>query len=87
MNVNGHMKLVMWLLGTLSTISMMLAGFSLKWQFDANAKIEVMQERMSSDARQDETLKKHWKLHGWARDEINDIRVQSGLEPVRWPNL
>lgn len=57
-----------------------IAGFVLVWMFNMNATIAKMQNET-------ETLAKHWKLHGWARDEINDIRSNANLPAVRWPEL
>lgn len=79
-----------------------IAGFGLAWMFEINATIARYQEhvRPELDAtiatiqadieqiRDDrETMAKHWRLHGWARDEINILRSQHDLEPARWPPL
>jgi len=87
--------------GALVSICLALATFSLKWTFDTNAEMKVMNERQSYvmesldkmsqkselDKKQDSQLSKHWTLHGWARDEINKLRHVSNLEPAPWPNL
>ena len=87
--------------GVLVSVCLALASFSLKWTFDTNAEMKVMNERQNYvmesidkmsqksdlDKKQDSQLSKHWVLHGWTRDEINKLRYASSLEPASWPNL
>lgn len=52
--------------------------------------LKLMSQQLAAakdDERQDEMLSKHWRLHGWARDEINKLRFGQGLQPVAWPGL
>lgn len=52
--------------------------------------LKLMSQQLAAakdDERQDGVLSKHWKLHGWARDEINKLRFEQGLQPVAWPGL
>jgi hypothetical protein len=85
----------------LAAICMALSAFSLKWSFDANADMKVMSVQMENmtesieklsekselDKKQDASISKHWKLHNWARDEINKIHFKNNEEPVSWPDL
>ncbi len=87
-------KLLFGLLSVLVAISMAIAGFALKWQFVANAEIKVIQHQLSEqseqvqiDLKHSSQLSKHWKLHGWAKDEINKLRAKHGLELESWPDL
>jgi len=87
-------KLLFLLLGVLVSTSLAVAGFTLKWQFAANAEIKVLQQRLTeqteqvqNDLRHDRQIGKHWKLHSWAKDEINRLRVKNNLEIIAWPNL
>ena len=87
--------------GVLITICISLSAFSLKWSFDSNAEIKVMNERIKNltesvndmslktelDKKQDSQLSKHWRLHGWSRDEINKLRHLNNQEPSSWPDL
>lgn len=80
------------IIGLMSTVSLGLGGFALKWVFDANAEISVMNEKLSSiqsdkaqDNRQDQT--KHWRLHSWARDQINELRYSNNLPLAPWPDV
>lgn len=68
---------------------------------EAKKEAVALAERLTKmDARLDEIvrdreaiveikgkLSKHWYLHGWARDEINVVRLNNQLSPVRWPKL
>jgi len=49
--------------------------------------IDKLSEKSELDKKQDAQLSKHWKLHGWAKDEINRINFKNGEAPVSWPNL
>lgn len=82
------------IIGLMSTVSLSLGGFALKWVFDANAEISVMNEKLSSiqsdkaqDNRQDQTITKHWRLHSWARDQINELRQHNNLPLAPWPDV
>lgn len=52
-------------------------------------KLQVSQlaEDTEADARQDDAIQKHWCLHGWARDEINTLRSDSGKPLAHWPDF
>jgi len=89
------------LFGVLVMICIALSGFSLKWTFDANAELKVIRVEMraihdtleklsqnsEADKKQDSQLSKHWRLHTWAREEINRISVRDGSGIVSWPDL
>jgi MFS superfamily sulfate permease-like transporter len=76
------------ILSILVTMCIALASFSLKWTFDANAKLEVLQEQVKAlsnnndkDMEQDRQLKLLWISASWSNSEINVIRFKLGLEP------
>ena len=69
-------KITLVLLGVVFAI----LGFALVWMFNTNVKIEKVMENQA-------TLEKHWRLHGWARDEINALRSTQSLPMARWPDL
>jgi len=82
------------LMGLLVTIALGLAGFALKWQFDANAQMQVMQQRIEQlannkdkDEAQDKQLKAQWTLHNWERDQILELRVKTGLPITSSPSV
>ena len=82
------------LFGTMITIALGLASFALKWQFDANADIRVMKTQLfrvesdtSTDSEQNRQMRIFWKLHSWERDQIQEIRVNSGMPLSSWPNF
>ena len=83
-----------WLLGIITAIVLSISGFTLVWLVEANAELRVLKKSVIDlaadkelDKTQNETLTKHWKLHSWSRDEINDLRHKSGLDRSRWPDL
>jgi hypothetical protein len=85
----------------LAAICIGLSSFALKWSFDANAEMkamtvqmqhmatamEKMNQKTELDKKQDSSIAKHWKLHNWAREEINTMRFEDGKAPVAWPDL
>lgn len=78
----------------LITICLGLTSFQLKWTFDTNAKLGILNEKVdgiihntATDIKQNKTLIKHWALHSWSKDEINKLRYKLNLEPVAWPPL
>lgn len=89
------------ILGIIVAISFSLAGFALKWQFDANAEIRVLKEQIAqiqtdktTDERQDKEIEridkmqvKFWRLHNWERAQIDELRFKAGLFPSIWPDL
>ncbi len=47
---------------------------------------------LAADEKQDKTLSKHWRLHTWAKEEINAVRFilqqhhpAERIPQVRWP--
>jgi hypothetical protein len=95
------MKALEIVLTVLISISLGIASFSLAWMFNTNAKVAVMSEKLftmsekldialqdtETDSIQNRQLSKHWKLHGWAKDEINVLRVKNGSNMTSWPEL
>lgn len=47
--------------------------------------IQALREDKEQDKEQDKKLKRFWKLHSFARKEINKLRVKHELELVEWP--
>lgn len=93
-NGNGtSSKLLIVLFGVLSTVAIGLASFSLKWQFAANARMEVMASAISTiqgdtkdNLRQDESIAKHWRLLSWTRDRLNELKTALDQPIVSWPD-
>lgn len=82
------MKLTETILSILTTICIALAGFSLKWTFDANAKLEVLQEQVKQiadnkekDDSQDNQIRMFWKYCKWLHNEVNILRFKEHLPP------
>lgn len=93
-------KLAVGAVGLVCSISLAMAGFSMKWQWEANAQMKVLQvelEHLRTDnaiekhiqedvVKLQATSSKHWKLHSWSKDEINRLRVKARMEVVSWPD-
>ena len=82
------------LLSILTAISLGLTGFSLKWQFDANAEIKVLTERLerlekpsAPEDKQDNQIKMFWKLHSWNRTQIERLGKKDKVDIDPWPDL
>ena len=87
-------KLLSGVLGVLCAISIGLAGWSLSWTFEANAKLALVEERLRAVAddrefmeRTNRALMQHWRLHSWERDQIYRLRTEVGLPQASWPDL
>ena len=77
-------------------LSVLLGGGSLITSSDklnkadvaaAEARLKTIELKIEGVISDHETMSKHWKLHTWAKDEINELRLKQGLEPSRWPDL
>jgi len=85
------------LMGLIISVSIGLSGFSLKWQFDANADIQVMKEEIKKltegqtnrdvDNVQDKQLVRFWKLHSWERERLQELQIKTGVTLSTWPDL
>jgi hypothetical protein len=49
--------------------------------------IELMMNDVDRDETQDEKIIKFWKLHRWAKSQINQLRVKLDEVLVDWPEL
>ena len=82
-----------YVLGTLTTVCLALASFSLKWTFDANAEIKLMQQKIEQladnrdkDNDQDRQLKLLWKYTSWLDAENSKLRFKLNEPPSERPN-
>ena len=75
------------LMSVVCAAALALSGFGLKEIYDLNAKMAVLQADVNDDKRVNSSISKFWKLHGWAKDEINDLRHHAGKKNARWPDL
>lgn len=90
-----------WILGISTLITFGLASWSLTRSIDGIEKDAALQEQlrllqqevkmMKDDRRaedkQDATLRKHWKLHTWVRDEIYELRKKNDMPASKWPDF
>lgn len=89
------------IIGILVTIAISLSGFSLKWTFNSNAELKILQEQIKDmredhrreveqerrDQQQDAQLHSFWKYCSWLHWQVNQLRHHDGLEPAENPNL
>ena len=66
------------IIGLLITICLGLSTFSLKWIFDANARVDVMQAKVDEHDKQFGLL---WKYSKWLEAEDANMRFKMGLPP------
>ena len=85
--------IVKWLVGIVAGIAIALSGWALSMVHDMAGDMKVVKLQLEQitndtdcDVKQSETLTKHWKLHGWARDEINTLRAEAGKPLAHWPD-
>jgi hypothetical protein len=50
-------------------------------------QIDKLSEQTQIDTDQTDSLRKHWRLHNWARSRINHLEHQNGDRPTDWPDL
>lgn len=55
--------------------------------WNANTRIALMEHKIAESEKHAKINSKFWKLHSWARQEINKARVRDGLQMVNWPEL
>lgn len=92
-------RMLDWALGIVTTLAMALASWSLKWTFDANARLAVIQQQINSvntarDDAQDKrmdgfatTSRMFWRDRTWVHGQINKVRVQQGMGVADEPDL
>ncbi len=75
------------LFGILIAIAMALAGGALKWAFDANASLRVIEKQLESrkDAEQDKAIGDNLRYNQWLHWQIDILRHQQGLPPTQFP--
>jgi len=49
--------------------------------------VAILRRDLSELADHSNTVSKFWRLHGWTRDEINDLRHEHAMPASRWPDL
>ena len=94
-NGNGEKSvMVKWLLGIFASAILALSSFTLFWQFNANAQIEVLKiqldevkKKKDADVKQDHQIQKFWKLHSWEKTRIDELRIRQKLPLSEWPDL
>ena len=85
----------------LTAMAIGLSSFSLKFAFDANAemkamavqmehlsqKIDLVSQNSEEDQKQNQQLRKHWKIHSATKEAINEDRAGAGKDLFKWPDL
>jgi len=96
---NGESNKGLWfavnaLLSLLIVIALSLTTYTLVTSSNNATALALMEQRLEAmaeddeqDARQDGTDTKHWRLHGWARDRIMELRNEHDLPVSPWPDL
>ena len=61
---------------------------------DIHQNIELLRQEVkrladdkASEAKQDASIRKHWKLHTWVRDEIHELRQKNDMPTSKWPDF
>ena len=64
-----------------------LLAFALAWMFYTNADVQLLKKATLDHHKLESKLTKHWKLHSWAKDEINKLRATHGFPIESWPDI
>lgn len=75
------------LLSIIVTITLGLSGFALYEIYTLNAEIAVLQADVNDKERVNNSITKFWKLHSWAKDQINELTIKQGGDLKSWPDL
>lgn len=82
------------ILGILVSLSLGLASFSLKWVFDANAQISVMNETIrhlkedqSREMSQDNQIRMFWIYNKWLHHQVNLLNQHEGIPIPQSPDF
>lgn len=63
------------------------AGITMEEITAAENRLTKIEEKIDRLVTDRETMTKHWKLHQWAKDEVNELRGKHDLPSSRWPNF
>jgi len=90
-NISSILNIV---LGVLVAISIAIAGWSLNKTIEMGEEQRLMQYQIQmlsnnkdADEKQDRQIRKHWKLHSWAKDQINKLGRHHDIPIQPWPDL
>ena len=50
-------------------------------------EVKELRDDKEPEIRQDRTIRKHWKLHNWARNRINELERKNNLPVGEWPEF
>lgn len=50
-------------------------------------EIAELKKDTETDNRQNDQISKHWKLHSWTRQKINELETASGKPISPWPDI
>jgi len=87
---NGTNVIVKWAAGIIASLMVTgIVGLVMLYRDMGIMQSEVNDLRFdaSDDTRQDKQLSKHWKIHNWSKDQINELRVEHTKPLVSWPDL
>lgn len=57
------------------------------WVWNTQTKLNRLEWENERDQKQDRQLKKFWKLHHWAKDELNRLGREHDFEIKSWPDI
>jgi hypothetical protein len=60
--------------------------------YDLRMEVRLLRQELDDHQSADEvrlkaTLRKHWKLHTWTRDQVTEIREHTKMPISHWPDL
>jgi hypothetical protein len=98
---NNDSQFISWAIGIFTLITFGLASWSLTNNLRGIEEDAVLQQEIrllqrdienikndvEAERKQDATLRKHWKIHNWTKDEVSELRNKAGLPVNKWPDL
>lgn len=63
------------------------AGITVEEIAAAENRLTKIEEKIDLLVSGRDTMEKHWKLHQWAKDEVNELRGKHDLPSSRWPDF
>jgi len=83
------MKMTEVILSVVLAVSISIASWALLKVIYLSEQVVELRTLLTSSTedKQDETISKFWKIHGWTKSQILELRVKNGLPIVSWPDF
>ena len=57
------------------------------WVWNTSHALNRLTWQLEREQKQDATIRKHWRLHRWTKDELTRLGREHDFELKSWPDL